>query len=161
MTALVPSSLLPLNLVLRCGSPRRCKGNDSTSNKTKRLWRSTSSSTDHDHDNDNDNDKRRGDIVVAAATVASSSGPGSEPPTRSSSVETAPGAPNEPHTAYTRTSAHARVPHTVSVTVTRPAAKHLAFAPQRLPAPHHAYTELEAGNRELVILVYVVYGIMG
>ena len=52
---------------------------------------------------------------------------------------------DEPLAVFTRTSAHALRPHTISITVSRPAAAHLTFAPHRLPAPHHAYTELEAG----------------
>lgn len=61
--------------------------------------------------------------------------------------------------AYTHTSAHVLVPHTVSITVPRPAIKHLAFAPQRLAAPHHAYTELEAGReiRERLVLFLLLH----
>ena len=85
--------------------------------------------------------RRRSRCVVSS----SASGGGSEwrPPSSPAVHDVAPGAPDEPRVAYTHTSAHAHVPHTVTVTVSRPASRHITVAPQLLPAPHHAYTELE------------------
>ena len=55
-----------------------------------------------------------------------------------------PFGPLEPEhgASHTRTSTHARHPHTIRIILTRPIDKHLAFVPAHAPAQHCALTEL-------------------
>lgn len=55
-----------------------------------------------------------------------------------------PFGPLEPEhgASHTRTSTHARHPHTIRIILTRPIDKHLAFMPAHAPAQHCALTEL-------------------
>ena len=60
-----------------------------------------------------------------------------------------PFGPLEPEhgASHTRTSTHARHPHTIRIILTRPIDKHLAFMPAHAPAQHCALTELAVSKR--------------
>lgn len=60
-----------------------------------------------------------------------------------------PFGPLEPEhgASHTRTSTHARHPHTIRIILTRPIDKHLAFVPAHAPAQHCALTELAVSKR--------------